>query len=282
MAPESGKRAFTLIELLVVIAVIAVLVAILFPTFLQVKKRATEAACMSNLRQIYTAVKLYAQDNSGVYPETLYGFAENTDGSYNTTGTGAVPATHILRGYLYRKQINDAQVFHCPANDRDPNRITTAHFPPQPPSWPTKPDGTPYSYVEALGPPSGPCPRDEAGVVDCFLSGPLLGQPKYYYAHDSYDIGPRVDADGRMVTSGGEPVYDVHYSRDWTAATGTDDLPSQLKYPNPPDDRTMLTYCTWHRAVAGSDMIISISLAGSVKPVPYALILQHGANLYNR
>jgi prepilin-type N-terminal cleavage/methylation domain-containing protein/prepilin-type processing-associated H-X9-DG protein len=56
------KAAFTLIELLVVIAVMAILAAILFPVFAQVRDKARQAACFSNLRQIGSAMAIYVQD----------------------------------------------------------------------------------------------------------------------------------------------------------------------------------------------------------------------------
>ncbi|HEY0867235.1 MAG TPA: prepilin-type N-terminal cleavage/methylation domain-containing protein [Fimbriimonas sp.] len=56
------RRAFTLIELLVVIAIIAILAAILFPVFAQAKKSAKGAAALSNLKQIGTAMHMYASD----------------------------------------------------------------------------------------------------------------------------------------------------------------------------------------------------------------------------
>ncbi len=53
---------FTLVELLIVIAIIAVLAAILFPVFAQAREKARGAACLSNQRQIGSAVLMYAQD----------------------------------------------------------------------------------------------------------------------------------------------------------------------------------------------------------------------------
>jgi prepilin-type N-terminal cleavage/methylation domain-containing protein/prepilin-type processing-associated H-X9-DG protein len=64
---RSRARGFTLIELLVVIAIIAILAAILFPVFAQAREAARKASCQSNLKQLGTALLMYAQD----YDETM-------------------------------------------------------------------------------------------------------------------------------------------------------------------------------------------------------------------
>src|SRR3954452_23518916 len=63
-----GSRAFTLIELLVVIAIIAILAAILFPVFAQARERARMSVCVSNTRQIGTALMMYVQDYDETFP----------------------------------------------------------------------------------------------------------------------------------------------------------------------------------------------------------------------
>jgi prepilin-type N-terminal cleavage/methylation domain-containing protein len=53
---------FTLIELLTVISIIAILATLLMTTFGSVKRKAREAVCTSNLRQIGLALHLYLDD----------------------------------------------------------------------------------------------------------------------------------------------------------------------------------------------------------------------------
>lgn len=61
------RPGFTLVEMLVVIGVIAVLAAILFPIIASATRSARKAKCVSNLRQLYMAQKLYSDD----YDRTL-------------------------------------------------------------------------------------------------------------------------------------------------------------------------------------------------------------------
>src|SRR5207245_1286438 len=62
------RRGFTLIELLVVIAIIAVLAAMLLPALNRAKGRARNSVCISQLRQLGVATRLYADDNQNRLP----------------------------------------------------------------------------------------------------------------------------------------------------------------------------------------------------------------------
>lgn len=63
MRKVQSRRGFTLIELLVVIAIIAILAAILFPVFAAARENARKAQCISNLKQLGLATKMYVDDN---------------------------------------------------------------------------------------------------------------------------------------------------------------------------------------------------------------------------
>jgi prepilin-type N-terminal cleavage/methylation domain-containing protein len=60
--------AFTLIELLIVIAIISVLAALLLPAFSRAKAKSRNAVCISQLRQLGTATRLYTDENNNVLP----------------------------------------------------------------------------------------------------------------------------------------------------------------------------------------------------------------------
>ena len=60
------SKGFTLLELLVVVAVIGLLVAITMPVVGGAIKRARSAACVSNLKQLHTAVMTMCQDGHNI------------------------------------------------------------------------------------------------------------------------------------------------------------------------------------------------------------------------
>jgi prepilin-type N-terminal cleavage/methylation domain-containing protein/prepilin-type processing-associated H-X9-DG protein len=61
-------KGFTLVELLVVIAIIGLLAALLLPALTSALEQANRTACKSNLKQLGTALKIYATGSNGKFP----------------------------------------------------------------------------------------------------------------------------------------------------------------------------------------------------------------------
>jgi prepilin-type N-terminal cleavage/methylation domain-containing protein len=76
-----GRRTFTLIELLVVVAIIALLISILLPALSRAKGQARQLMCLTNLRSLGEAARLYAADNRGFVPRGIQGFTTAGGGS---------------------------------------------------------------------------------------------------------------------------------------------------------------------------------------------------------
>ena len=67
------RLGFTLVELLVVIAIIGILIAMLLPAIQAARESARRANCSRNLRQLATAVNVYAERNSEQIPPHALG-----------------------------------------------------------------------------------------------------------------------------------------------------------------------------------------------------------------
>lgn len=166
------KRAFTLIELLVVIAIIAILAAILFPVFAQAKEAAKKTACLSNDKQMATALFMYAGDYDDQLCQTTWEQSASTPNPANPGGNFQVHWTFLMQPY-----IKNWDMFRCPS------------------------DSTPVK-------PNNPCPNGNADLGKLNASGQMYcdWQAQAYSYIPNYNAMPAHDWAVVPLTTFAEPA----------------------------------------------------------------------------
>lgn len=102
------NQGFTLIELLVVITIIAILASLAVPTFNVIQDMANQTSTSNNCRQIILAMKIYANDNNSLYPD-----------SYNDISGGgglATTSNDAFRVMFKEDIIQDERIFGAKAS----------------------------------------------------------------------------------------------------------------------------------------------------------------------
>jgi prepilin-type N-terminal cleavage/methylation domain-containing protein/prepilin-type processing-associated H-X9-DG protein len=121
------RTGFTLIELLVVIAIIAILAAMLFPVFARARESARKIQCLSNVKNIATAVQMYLTDYDRFPPfehraEVLAWFDSMPGGNSKWNGNkdnhcGVIwQANPYLRWpVIFDEYVKNRDVWRCPS-----------------------------------------------------------------------------------------------------------------------------------------------------------------------
>jgi prepilin-type N-terminal cleavage/methylation domain-containing protein len=112
--------AFTLIELLVVIAIIAILASIALPVFSSVQERGKQTKDMSNGKQIVLALKQFAVDHNGVFPNK---FPDVVSSDYDAGSTNLVGTNKSNDAFwwLFPNYLTSEDIFSVGGSAWSPN-----------------------------------------------------------------------------------------------------------------------------------------------------------------
>lgn len=113
-----NRQAFTLIELLVVISIIALLIAILLPALGAARRAASNADCLSRMKQCAVAIYAFPIDNKDVLPPAYNG---TTGAALKGGGVGDNRYyTDFFEDYMEVGKDLDTDYYICPDSVLDP------------------------------------------------------------------------------------------------------------------------------------------------------------------
>lgn len=113
------RRAFTLIDVLVSLSIILVLIAIIAPSMGQVREASRRVVCASNIRQLGLGIAMYAEDNRGDFPTSVFCSPAMGGQIQNTVVVriGNDPSAWDGLGHLFVHEYTPAPgVYYCPSH----------------------------------------------------------------------------------------------------------------------------------------------------------------------
>lgn len=289
------QRGFSLIELLTVIGIIAILAGIIFPIMGAVKSQARKTECMNNLNAIYTAMKLFQQDEHR-YPDFIAGPVEYEDSngniSYLSSGGTLVPLDRSDGMYRDPSSGNKSLVALYPEYIKTPNTLkcplSTLHN--------LDGFGSAYTFADVrVDPMYGYWKSRSGGSKSLRGIGISVGSssdsaPFGVYAYDNYDVQVPQNRYDPTDSTKSKPSIEAHYSPLWdyqtpapTTAAAVRIYERQLWWRNPPEN-TLITWCSYHGdsdangVPSRSSKDLVLFLDGHVKQIPTAQLEDSGAS----
>ena len=195
-----------------VIAIIAILAAILFPVFAQAREKARAISCLSNEKQIGTALMMYVQDYDETYFNQAWpGGCPQAETGYFTDNP-LQPRQHWAT--LLYAYVKSGQIYHCPDYSGQSYRASYA-------IWTcgeaTKKNIVPfveYGINEALlaksDPNTGAPITTSMAQIQSPASIGLIGENNYIHSWRQCLVGP-ADTKVRQYWTMGDPVNYFYY-----------------------------------------------------------------------
>jgi prepilin-type processing-associated H-X9-DG protein len=198
------QTGFSLVELLVVIGIVIILMGLLFPVMRKMHASGQRAFCANNLRQLYRANIMYADENGGFVPAAsdMWG-SENNHRWHGSRESGNDPFDDS-KGPLSPYLGKDGRITHCPAFS-GAVKSTSKH------AFESNCGGYGYNVgvgslisilgngsqamKEGMNPADLQHPANTVMFADCALSQPYGSKPKYLieysFAEPYYHFGTR-------------------------------------------------------------------------------------------
>lgn len=247
------RSAFSLIEILVVLGIGALMAAITFGTFSSVRDNNKRQSCQTNLTQIYTAARQYAQDYDGqmpYYSQTTINSA-NPEGGIGLWALYTYPEPGDFAGHALRAE-----------NLLDGNQPFASNY---------------IRNVSSLHCPSDTFTR--VGIPSSQLFATSNSTTRTLNT-EYLSYGVQDDHNGQRTYSSFRSAGEKNQLKYYTGSP-----PGATTPARPPADGTIITWCKWHRRLDNSGNTVAsegnadivLFYDGSVRTVP---INADASNLY--